>query len=82
VQGQLGQDEAGSDDDHGHEEGYRYEGTRRGERASFTPRLQELGTYGRLNTFFRFTSCNTAVFRHFKKRFQKPQPKHRTADLF
>jgi hypothetical protein len=75
---QLGQDEAGSDDDHGHEvEGYRYEGTRRcGERASFTPRLQELGTYGRLNTFFRFTSCNNhEVFRHFKKGFQAPQSK-------
>jgi hypothetical protein len=45
-------------------------------RASFTPRLQELGTYGRLNTFFRFTSCNNhEVFRHFKKGFQAPQSK-------
>jgi hypothetical protein len=49
---ELGQDEAGSDDDHGHEvEGYRYEGTRRVESVPLTPRLQELGTYGRLNTF-------------------------------
>jgi hypothetical protein len=48
---QLGQDEAGSDDDHGQVEGYRYEGTHGWEACLFYATFTELGTYGRLNTF-------------------------------